>query len=251
LLAGFEAANKDKRVVGLNMVQPEDGPISMRDYKLHMQMVGFLHQLYPNVRISLHAGELNSALVPADGLMFHIQDAVNVANASRIGHGVDIAQEENVGLLLKQMADRRILVEINLSSNAAILNVEGKDHPLPLYMRYGVPVTLSTDDEGVSRSNLTKEYQRAVTTFQLSYLTIKKFIRNSIAYAFLPGKSLWQDDAYQQRVSVCDKDIPGASTVLSQHCEIFLNSNEKASAQWELEKRFAKFENKFLSLQLP
>lgn len=245
LLAGFEAAMHDKRVVGLNMVQPEDGPISMRDYELHMQMIHFLHQYYPHVHVSLHAGELNSALVNAEGLSFHIHDAVAIAGADRIGHGVDIAQEKNADILLKKMAERRVMVEINLSSNAAILNIEGKKHPLPLYMRYGVPVALSTDDEGVSRSNLTKEYQRAVTTFQFNYLTIKRFIRNSIAYSFLPGKPLWKDAAYQQVVTNCDKDVLGSAKP-SPHCKIYLNANEKANAQWELEKRFAEFENKHL-----
>ncbi len=104
LLAGFEVASKDPRFVGINMVQPEDGFISMRDYKLHMQMVGFLHDLYPNVHISLHAGELNSTLVPYAGLQFHINDAVRVAHAERIGHGVDVAYEKNSAELLNDMA---------------------------------------------------------------------------------------------------------------------------------------------------
>lgn len=242
LLAGFAAASKGKRIVGVNMVQPEDGPISMRDYKLHMQMVGFLHQLYPNVYISLHAGELNNALVPPEGLKFHIHDAVFVANADRIGHGVDITQENNADQLLKEMANRHVMVEINLTSNAEILNIEGKNHPFPLYLSYGVPVALSTDDEGVSRGNLTKEYQRAVTTFQLTYKTVKKLIRNSLTYAFLPGKSLWKDVTYQQIVPACKKDVLG-SKITSKPCKAFLNSNEKARLQWDLEKRFVEFES--------
>jgi adenosine deaminase len=241
LLAGFEAASKDKRVVGLNMVQPEDGKISMRDYKLHMQMVGFLHQLYPHVLISLHAGELNHTLVPPEGLTFHIHDAVTIAHANRIGHGVDIESEDNADQLLREMAAKKVMVEINLTSNAYILNVEGKNHPLPLYMRYGVPVTLSTDDEGVSRSNLTKEYLRAVTTYQLHYKTVKNLVRNSLTYSFLPGKSLWEDDSYHQAVPACSKERLG-SLKPSKTCQAFLNTSEKARLQWDLEKRFIKFE---------
>ena len=60
LLAGFEAVSHDNRVVGLNLVQAEDGPISMRDYTLHMKMIAYLHKLYPKVPYSLHAGELTS-----------------------------------------------------------------------------------------------------------------------------------------------------------------------------------------------
>lgn len=244
LLAGFEAASKDKNVVGINMVQPEDGKISMRDYKLHMQMVGYLHQIYPDIHISLHAGELNSALVPPAGLRFHINDAVNIAMANRIGHGVDIAGEDNAESLLQTMADKHIMVEINLSSNASILNVDGKSHPLPLYMRYGVPVSLSTDDEGVSRSNLVKEYQHAVKTFNIDYLTLKTFARNSLTYSFLPGKTLWNDYSYQQVTHECAKDVIGSENV-SQICQTFLDENEKAKIQWDLEARFNKFEKTF------
>lgn len=244
LLAGFEAASKEPRVVGLNMVQPEDGKISMQDYKLQMQMVGYLHQLYPNVHVSLHAGELNNTLVPAEGLKFHINDAVNVAKADRIGHGVDIAQEDNVGQLLKEMADKHVMVEINLTSNAVILGVEGKNHPLPLYMQYNVPVSLSTDDEGVSRSNLTKEYEHAVSTFQLNYPTLKNFVRNSLEFSFLPGKALWDDYSYQQVKSECQKDVLGSDN-MSSNCKAFLDANEKAQMQWDLEKRFTVFEGNY------
>lgn len=244
LLAGFEAATKDNHVVGLNMVQPEDGKLSMRDYKLHMQMVGYLHQLYPDVLISLHAGELNEALVPAEGLKFHINDAVTIASANRIGHGVDIMNEDKVDTLLTAMAQKHIMVEINLSSNAMILGVEGKQHPLPTYMKYGVPVALSTDDEGVSRSNLTKEYKHAVQTFGFDYLTLKHLVRNSLMYAFLPGKALWSDYAYHQPASDCAADVLGSDKP-SYGCQAFLNNNEKASLQWDLENRFTRFEQHY------
>lgn len=244
LVAGFEVASKDPRFVGINMVQPEDGFISMRDYKLHMQMVGFLHQLYPKVHISLHAGELNSTLVPTEGLRFHMRDAVEVAHADRIGHGVSVAYESRAKQLLKEMADKGIMVEINLTSNDKILGIKGKNHPLPLYMQFHVPVALSTDDEGVLRTDLTEQYQRAVTTYHFSYPTIKMLVRNSIAYSFLPGNSLWQDRIYRERTPDCRNDSIGEKTV-SMQCQAFLNANEKAQAQWELEKRFIAFEKDF------
>lgn len=244
LLAGFEAANKDPRIVGINMVQPEDGPISMRDYDLHMQMVGFLHNLYPHVHISLHAGELTPNLVTDEGLRFHIRDAVEIAHAERIGHGIDIAHENNNKQLLDEMAKKHIAIEINLTSNAEILNISGKKHPLTLYISRGVPVTLSTDDEGVNRTNMTKQYVIAASTFKFSYSTLKSFSRNALTYSFLPGQSLWDDYAYQHITSACEHDTLGSDTI-STTCQAFLNKSEKAQAQWELEKRFAKFESEF------
>lgn len=241
LLAGFEIASNDKRVVGLNMVQPEDGAVSMRDYKLHMQMVGFLHQKYPNVNITLHAGELNEMIATPEGLSFHINDAVRVAQAKRIGHGVDIIHEDNYQDLLHEMANRHILVEINLTSNDVILDISGKNHPLPLYLQYGVPVALSTDDEGVSRKILSAQYAQAVTDFGLTYATLKQLSRNSLTYSFLPGESLWKEAQYNQTTEACIKDKPGSNTK-SAACNAFLMTSEKARLQWNLEKRFIDFE---------
>lgn len=241
ILAGFEIASKDPRVVGLNMVQPEDGTISMRDYELQMQMIGYLHALYPNVKFSLHAGELNNVLVPADGLKFHIKDAIEVAHANRIGHGVDIVNEDNAQQTLAEMAQQHDLVEINLSSNAEILDIQGDKHPLPLYLQAGVPVTLSTDDEGVSRGNLTKEYERAENTYHFDYMTLKTFARNSLEYAFVSGQALWQDYAYQSVVPECAHDMLGNSNP-SAMCKAFLDANEKAALQWNLENQFTEFE---------
>ena len=56
------------------------------------------------------------------------------------------------------MKDRAVLVEICLTSNDVILNVKGADHPLPDYLKAGVPVTLASDDEGVARIDLSSEY---------------------------------------------------------------------------------------------
>lgn len=244
LLAGFEVASKDSRFVGINMVQPEDGKISMRDYNLHMKMVGFLHQLYPNVSISLHAGELVPGLVPAEGLRFHIRNAVEIAHAQRIGHGVDITHETDKEELLNEMAQKHILVEINLSSNAAILNVEGKMHPILLYMQHNVPVALSTDDEGVLRINLDHEYERAVRTYHFSYATLKNLSRNSLYYSFLPGPNLWVDDRYLHVNLACENDF-FKNDKPSQTCQNFLNTSTKATQQWLLEQKFHAFEDKY------
>jgi adenosine deaminase len=127
-------------------------------------------------------------------------------------------------------------VEVNLTSNDFILGVRGKDHPLPIYLKNGVPVALSTDDEGVSRGHLTEEFQRAVLTYGLSYATLKEMVRNSLEYSFLPGASYWQNHSYGIPAAGCGVRIP------SSMCDAFLKSSEKARLQADLEDRFDKFE---------
>ena len=77
----FELASVDPRVVGLNYVQPEDSLASMSQYTEEMRSLQALRPLYPNVHLSLHAGELAPGLVPPEGLRSHIREAVLTAGA--------------------------------------------------------------------------------------------------------------------------------------------------------------------------
>ena len=235
-MGGFALAEIDPRVVAVNFVQAEDGYTSMTDYHLQMTMVDYARRTYPNVHVALHAGELAPGLVPPDGLRFHIREAVDLGHAERIGHGVDIMYENDPQALLKEMRDRHIAVEINLTSNDVILGVSGDEHPFPIYRKNGVPVALSTDDEGVSRSQLTEEFKRAVLTYNLSYTDLKELVRNSIEYSFAPGASYWSDRRYLAPAAPC------AASARAPACRDYLEKNDKARLGADLEDRFAAFE---------
>ena len=226
ILLGFELAQADPRFVGLNLVMPEDWYVPMHDFDLHMKMLDYLHGIYPQVHISLHAGELAMGLVPPEGLAFHIRESIEKGHAERIGHGVSVMNERDALGLLREMAQRKVLVEICLTSNDVILGVRGTDHPLPAYLRYGVPVALATDDEGVSRSDMTHEYLRAVQTYGLTYADLKRLARQSLEHSFLPGATL-----------------PAACTAAT--CAKLLDSSPRARVQWKLEQAFAEFEHRF------
>ena len=249
-LLGFETVEKsidkhDNGFVGLNFVMPEDGFLSMRDYTLHMKMIEYLRQLYPHVHISLHAGELAPGLVPPEGLRFHIRQALELGHAERIGHGVDEAYEDDAPELLKELAGGHVMIEINLTSNDGILGIKGDDHPFPLYRAAHVPVALSTDDEGVSRSDITHEYVRAALDYHLEYADLKQLARTGMEHNFLAGESLWaRQDAFTVAAPPCKAEAPGAAKP-SATCKSFLDANQKAAAQWELERRFREFEAKF------
>lgn len=186
MLAGFKAAAKGGKIVGVNIVGQESTMVSMRDYTLHMKMFRFLKSVYPDVKVALHAGELALGDVPPEGLQFHIDQAVNIAGAQRIGHGIDLAHETNAPAVMKAMRDKDIPVEINLTSNDFIEGVKGENHPVTLYRKYGVPYVISTDDAGVTRHNLAGEYVLFASRYKPSYAELKKASYNSIRYSFLP-----------------------------------------------------------------
>jgi adenosine deaminase len=245
-LLGFVVAAKDPNVVGINYVMPEDGYIALRDYRLQMHMLGFLHALYPTVHITLHAGELAPGMVQPKDMTFHIRMAVEVAHAERIGHGVDVMYESHPWQLMREMADKHVMVEINLTSNATILRATGNRHPFMLYRKMGVPVALSTDDEGVERIDLTHEYVRAAVTYPLSYNDFKLMARTSIEHAFLPGASLWErftPERLDVPVAACRGQLGHAEP--RGACAELVHGSQKAQQEWELERRFHLFEASF------
>jgi adenosine deaminase len=149
--------------------------------------------------------------------------------------------------LLKEMASKRVMAEINLTSNDVILNIKGADHPLPIYRLYHVPVALSSDDEGVSRINLTHEYVRAATTYPLTYSDFKQMVRTALEHSFLAGDSLWEQsgpwESYSRPGVACRTQL--GKQQATGACASFLETSDKAREQFELERRFAVFEKAY------
>jgi adenosine deaminase len=112
---------------------------------------------------------------------------------SQIAAGGGVMYEDDALGLLREMAAKRVLVEVALSSNDLILGIKGTRHPLRMFLTYGVPVALVTDDAGVSRSSLTLEFRKAVEEHGLDYATLKRMVRNSLDHAFA-------DDATKSRL---------------------------------------------------
>jgi adenosine deaminase len=189
-----------KILTGLNIVAPEDNPVSMRDYWLHMNFFKYYNKKFGGkIPYSMHAGELTEGFVKPELLTYHIDEAVYIAGARRIGHGVDIAYERKNHQLLDHMSKTKsnIPVEINLSSNEFILGVKDDRHPIMLYKKMNVPLVISTDDPGVSRSSLTEQYVLLAKRYKdISYPDIKEFVYNSIHYSFLgqEDKNRLKDD---------------------------------------------------------
>lgn len=191
LVVAFESADKSPLVVGVNIVAPENNETSMKDYWLHMQMYKFCHEQYPDVQYAMHAGELVLGMVQPEELTWHISEAVYTAGAKRIGHGVDIPYETGAYKLLRHMADNRIAVEINLVSNEFILKVKNDHHPISLYMQFGVPIVISTDDAGVLRTNMTEQYVLLAKRYpDLKYGDIKRIVFNSIDFSFIEEEAV-------------------------------------------------------------
>ena len=191
LVIAFISANDSKLVAGVNIVSPEHGENSMKDYWLHMVMFKYCHSKFADVKYTLHAGELTLGLVQPEDLTWHINSAIYTAGANRIGHGVDIAYEANSYDLLRYMSKNSIPIEINLASNEFILKVKEGRHPFTLYKEFNVPIVISTDDAGILRTNMTEQYVLLAKRYpNVSYATIKQYVYNSINYSFIQDASV-------------------------------------------------------------
>jgi adenosine deaminase/adenosine deaminase CECR1 len=193
LVIAFISADTSDLLVGVNIVSPENGENSMKDYWLHMVMFNYCHAVFPKVKYALHAGELTLGLVQPEELTWHINDAIYVAGANRIGHGVDMAYEKNAYSLLHYMAQQQIPIEINLASNEFILKIKESRHPISLYKEFHVPIVISTDDAGILRTNMTEQYVLLAKRYpEINYADIKEFVYNSINYSFIKEEKVKQ-----------------------------------------------------------
>jgi adenosine deaminase len=238
IAAAVRVIQGDRRVVALNLVAPEDDPVARRDYGDHMRAVAHLTERGTLVPVTLHAGELTPTLVPPEDTNFHIRAAVEVAGARRIGHGTDVAWEHDAAGLLREMARRGVAVEVCPTSAAVILGVQGGEHPFALYRAAGVPMTLATDDEGVSRSDLTREYLRALHAWNLSWSDLVSLARNGLTHAFLAGDPLWRADGSLD--PACAGETGDAPR--GRPCTELLARSDRARAQRTFEAALRRFE---------
>lgn len=129
------------------------------------------------LNITVHAGE---GYGPAS-----IQEAVTHLNAQRIGHGTRIVEEG--GDLLTYLRDRRVAVEVCLTSNLQTKAISSLDeHPFRRFLRDEVRAPLCTDNRLVSNITLTNEYELAWRHFELTPREIRKTVLYGFKAAFVP-----------------------------------------------------------------
>ena len=139
------------------------------------------------LRITIHAGETSSVQ--------DIWEAVYQLNADRIGHGLFLDDNDN---LRQKLKDNRTAIEMCPSSNFQITGFRDyalestrdlASYPLHRYLREGIKACICTDDQGLSRTDISKEYLKACRLTQngLSKWDILALIRNGFVSAFIPS----------------------------------------------------------------
>jgi adenosine deaminase len=121
----------------------------------------------------MHAGELGDPRNPRDALLL---------GAERIGHGVKLHDDP---VALEYARKLGLGVEINLVSNIRLRAARAiEEHPFLDYLRLGLGVSLSTDDEGMEDTSMNHECEEAVTHTNVTEAELKKMTENSIETSF-------------------------------------------------------------------
>jgi adenosine deaminase CECR1 len=174
LARAYALAAREPDIVAVNFVGREDND---KGYPLRfLAPLRALRRGHGALPLSIHAGEV-------DEPNRHVRDTL-LLGAQRIGHGVNLIHDPDTMLVLR---GGDTLVEINLISNLLLNYVDRyEDHPFPEYLRFGIPVALSTDDRGMWDSTLTDEFFVAVKHFDLSFEEVVALSRASLTHSFLP-----------------------------------------------------------------
>jgi len=126
-------------------------------------------------QITTHAGESAGAE--------SIWQAIDELGATRIGHAVRAIDDP---VLMDTLAERRIGIEANLTSNLQTMTVPSLiSHPMRQFMEHGLLATINTDDPGISAIDLRHEYNIAAPAAGLSASQIHQAQRNALQIAFL------------------------------------------------------------------
>ena len=126
--------------------------------------------------VTVHAGEAAGAE--------SIAEAVHLCHADRIGHGTRLYESPQ---LRDYIRDRRILIEVNITSNVQTRAVRrASEHPVRAYFDAGLNVTLCTDGWLMAGVSLSDEYWLGHTDLGFSRKEIDQLILNGFAGAFLP-----------------------------------------------------------------
>lgn len=176
----FAIAHKDS-FIGLDLADNEEG-FDSKPFAPH-----FHRAKKAGLGITIHSGE-----APHPKAATWVMDAVEVMGAERIGHGLQIQQDENI---MKTIRDRGIVLELCPTSNMLTNAIASlKDHPLKRFLDFGIQTTINTDDPGIFNTNLNREYRICREILGFSEGDLEKCAQIAAERSFIPlakRKKVW------------------------------------------------------------
>jgi len=195
-IAELSIAFRDRGVAGFDIAGAEAGFPPTR----HLDAFEYLRR--ENAHFTIHAGE-------GFGLP-SIWEAIQWCGADRLGHGVRIVDDIEVGRdgrvhlgrLAEYVRDKRIPLEMAPTSNVQTGAARSiAEHPIGLLAELKFRVTVNTDNRLMSGCSMTSEMTALSEAFGYGWDTLQWFAVNAMKSAFLP---------FDQRLEIIEQVIkPG------------------------------------------
>jgi len=195
-IAELSIAFRDRGVAGFDIAGAEAGFPPTR----HLDAFEYLRR--ENAHFTIHAGE-------GFGLP-SIWEAIQWCGADRLGHGVRIVDDIEVGRdgrvhlgrLAEYVRDKRIPLEMAPTSNVQTGAARSiAEHPIGLLAELKFRVTVNTDNRLMSGCSMTSEMTALTEAFGYGWDTLQWFAVNAMKSAFLP---------FDQRLEIIEQVIkPG------------------------------------------
>ncbi|ROP40053.1 adenosine deaminase [Saccharothrix texasensis] len=174
-IADLVVRYRDAGVVGFDIAGPEAG------FPPSKELSAFEYLRQQNAHFTIHAAEASGAE--------SAWEAVQLAGAERLGHGVRLAEDiqgDEVGLLAAYVRDRRIALEMCPTSNVHTGAVASlAEHPIKRMADLGFRVTVNTDNRLMSDVSMTGEFATVVEQFGFGWEDLRKFTVNAAKAAFI------------------------------------------------------------------
>lgn len=167
---------KHRLLVGIDLLANETNTPALENGQIpYATVLGSVQKGESTLHRTMHAGELGDTRNPRDAM---------ILGAERLGHGVKLAQDP---VATEYARKKGIAIEVNLTSNEKLRAIETLDkHPFLSQLRLGIPVSLSTDDEGIFETDINSECRKAISKTNIQYAEMKEMTLNSIRTSFLP-----------------------------------------------------------------
>ena len=160
---------RDRGVVAVDVAGDED------HYSGELFVDHFHRARDAGMRITAHAGESTSAA--------QVKQAIVELRTERLGHAVRAIDDPAV---MELIGRESVGIESCLTTNIQTCVVESlAQHPMPVYLRRGLAVTLNTDCTTIANTDLPSEYRLAEDELGLSKAELIHLRRNALQVAFL------------------------------------------------------------------
>ncbi len=185
-------AYKEKGIIGLDLAGDE------ARWPAHLFIEHFDQARSAGLKLTAHAGEFAGAE--------SVRETIEKLHPDRLGHAVHAVDDQKV---MDLIAQNHIAIECCPTSNYFTCSVQKfKSHPLPIFLKHELNVTLNADDPtlfgGITVSN---EYRLAHEEMGVTLNQLKKIQMDGLNAAFLSP---------EQKGEILERKILGTQTATTQ-----------------------------------